>query len=246
MPLEITQTSGKANLAHSRWFIHGPGKIGKSTFASGWPYAFFLATERRLDHIQNLRYTYIGDWKAFKEANQELRNPNYRKAFRTIVVDVIDLIYQYCLDHIKTERDFEHPSDEKYGKGYDLLDSEFKLELFKLLALPYAILFISHTTPREIFTDRGTKTKLTSTLPDRIKKIIYPHMGVIGYMAWDVRQVTQNGQISFIDVPVLHFRGSADYEAGDGEGCLPDQLTCYKDPRKTFQVIAKYYQQGPR
>lgn len=241
--LDIHQTRGRATLAHSRWFIHGPGKIGKSTFASGWPHSFFLSTERRLDHIQNIRYTYMQDWEAFKEVVKELKEQQYRQMFKTIVVDTIDLVYQYCWDFVKEAREFEHPSDEKYGKGYDFLDSEFKLYLFKLLALPYAIIFVSHTTPREIFTERGTKTKLTSTLPDRVKKIIFPHMGVIGYMAWDVQEVKRDGQLQFVDVPIMHFKGSADYEAGDGEGCLPEKLICYRDPRRTFASIQQCYQQ---
>lgn len=243
---EIRQTSGRANLSQARWFIHGPGKVGKSTFASGWPGVFFLATEQRLEHIPNVRYAMISNWSSFKAANEKIRDPGFRQQFRTIVVDVIDLLYQQCLEYVKGARGFEHPSDAGYGKGYDLVDTEFKLEFFKLLAAPYALIFVSHTQVREITTVNGTITRQVSTLPDRIKKIILPHMGVIAYITPEVKEVNQNGQINYIEVPVLKFEGSSTYEAGDGEGCLPPEIPMYRDPRRTFQVIAQYYQRGPR
>jgi len=242
--MNIKSSAGRASLQRGRWMLHGPGKIGKSTCASGWPNNLFLATERRLDHIEGVQYTFIDSWLAFKEVVKELGASTYKKKYEVVTVDVIDHIWHYCIEHVCKRLGIEHQSDEGYGKAWDAVDKEFKSPFFKLLSYPYGLIFISHTQNEEIQSLRGTQTKFTLGLPKRARRIVVPYMGVIGYIDHDDFKIKKDGKTKILHGRSIRFEGDDNVEAADGEGYLPDRVRLYKDASKTYELIKSYYDES--
>lgn len=250
--MKIRVTKGRADLRRSRWFLSGEEKIGKSILASGWPNALFGATEQRHNHIKDAHVVDLVDWNKYKGDDgrtncidfvKQLQSRSFQKEYNTIVIDVVDLTYEWCVIDVCKDRKIEHRSDEGFGKGYDIVDQEYKKWFYELLSLPYGLIFISHTKIVEVNTMHGTKSKLISTLSDRARRIIYPHMGVICMMHYDLVDTSKGAEKSkFINKRVLSFGGNEYLEAGDGEGYLPKRIVCYKDPRDTFDEIEDYYE----
>lgn len=239
--MQIRKTLGKPNLQRGRWLIHGPGKIGKSTFASGFPNNLFLATERRLDHIKDIEYVFVDSWEEFKKIVSELASPAYQRRYEVVTIDVIDNIWVYCVEHVCKRLGIEHQSEESFGKAWDMIDSEFKKTFYKLLSYPYGILIISHSKNETIQTLKGSRNRFVSTLPERARRIIVPHMGVVGYIDYDLFPVVRNGKERWEECRVITFQGNDAVEAGDGEGMLPPKIRLYRDARKTYDIIKRYY-----
>jgi len=239
----IKHTNGQANLQKLRWFLHGPGKVGKSTCASGWPKNLFLASERRLEHIPGVDYAFIDNWKNFKKTVQELSLTKYQKKYEVVTIDVVDHLWSYSVLHTCERLGIEHQSEEGFGKGWDAVDKEFKDVFYKLLSMEYGIIVISHSTMKDVTVGNITKTKRVSTLPERARRIIIPHMGVIGYINFDTIAIKKGGKTKYVDGRTITFHGDEEVEAGDGEGLLPKKIRLYKDAAKTYKAIKAYYDQ---
>lgn len=238
----VSVTKGRAKLERGRWFLHGPGKVGKSTCASGWPGHIFLPTEHRIEHIPNVHHLPINEnWLQFKEQVKWLDSQKQRNNYRTVVVDVIDHLWTYCVAHTCKKLGIDHQSDSGYGKGWDAVDKEFKDVFYRLLSYPYGLIVVSHSTMKEVTTMNSSYMKRVSTLPDRARKMIIPHMGVIGYIDFDTFIINQGGKKRAVPGRSITFQGDEYIEAGDGEGLLPKKLRLYKDATKTYDMIKSYY-----
>lgn len=239
--MKIEHTTGKPSLTQGRWLIHGPGKIGKSTFASGWESPLFLATERRLQHLKGVSFVFIKDWKSFKEIVKELNQSSYSRKYKVIVLDVVDHLWSYCVEHTCKRLGIEHQSEEGFGKGWDAIDKEFKDTFYRLLSYPYGLIVVSHSKVVQIQSLRSSHDKFITTLPERARRIIVPHMGVIGYIDYDELPIVKNGKTRYVKCRTIRFRGTETVEAGDGEGVLPDKLRLFRDAQKTYARIKSYY-----
>lgn len=156
-----------------RWLVYGATKVGKSTFASGFPDPVFLAThDAGLDAL-TVHRVQIADrvdedgnviedaWTRFLHACAELQLG--RHPFKTVVVDVAGTLYRYCAAYVAVARRFEHPGDLAMGKGYDYVNTEFRRVIAKLCSLPYGIVFTAHERIREV---KAGALKSDKIMPD--------------------------------------------------------------------------------
>lgn len=228
MILPTEKTVPTINLSDKIILIHGEPKIGKSTLASQFPDAIFIATEDGLRSIECTQIAVTG-WmtgqdrggRGMREVIQALRGESH--SFKTIVVDTVDLAWAYCDEYVASLYEEKTSADVSYGKGYAALENEFRLAVADILALKLGVVFISHSTVKE---DLKTKSqRVVTTLHDRGRKYIEGAADIILYAT------QENGE------RVIKTKPDPRYVAGDRTGRLPDTL-----PIDYSKIVEHFYQ----
>lgn len=249
--VEIKTSPGKVNVEETGFFFFGVPKWGKTELSAGWPNTIHLVTS--IKEIQKLTVPFIlvNTWKRFRTAVDELVSQdkelrNKYKQYKTIVLDVVDTIYENCEEFEAKELGVKNIKDAGYGKGESRTDVEFRKYFRKLVGSRYGLVLISHWETREVETTKGTVKKNVSTLPPRVRKIILRDVNVIGYCGFEDIEVTdeETGKKITIERRMIRFKASQRFETGDRDGYLPDRLAIRHDKKeyhKTYKKIAEYY-----
>lgn len=147
------------------WTIYGSPKAGKTTFASAFPDALFVATEAGTKFVEvnqitddNGEPTVIKSWQEFKAAIKMIITTQHN--FKTIVIDVVDNAADMCTRYVNAENGWNHESEGAYGMGSALIKREFKTVIDALLTSGLGVVFISHEKQGEK-EDRGVKRQFT-------------------------------------------------------------------------------------
>lgn len=249
--VEVQTAPGKVNVEESGFFFFGVPKWGKTELSAGWPNTIHLVTS--LKEIQKLTVPYIlvNSWKRFARAVDELVSQDKElrkkyKQYKTVVLDVVDTIYENCEEFEAKELGVKNIKDAGYGRGESRTDAEFRKYFRKLVGSRYGLVLISHWEIREVETQHGTVKKNVSTLPPRVRKIILRDINVIGFCSFETMKVIdeETGKKTTIEQRVIRFKPSLRYETGDRDGYLPHKLVIKhkkKQYHKTYKKIVEYY-----
>lgn len=214
MKLPTGKTKPTLDMSKLSMLIYGQPKIGKSTFCSRAEGALFLATEPGLNALETYNVT-IDSWADMLEATDLIAKGKHN--FKTIIIDTIDNLFGMCVDFICQRENIKNIGDLGYGKGYSMLDDEFKRIIFKLARLPYGLIFVSHAQQMEVPSRTGIIQRVVPTLPKRARKVIIGLVDIIGY-ANIITAENQNGQAA--ERRILQFTPTETVEAGDRTGRL--------------------------
>lgn len=217
LPTEKTQP--KNDIRDLVTLIYGPPKIGKSTFCSQADGALFLATESGLNHLEVFQIP-ITTWQEFLSACRALAEGDHQ--FRTVIIDTIDNLYRFCVDHVLHKHGITHQSDLEYGKGYDLVNTEFQKRLTALSLLPYGLMMTSHSVEKEVKTRTGKETRIAPTLPNSARKTVLGMCDLILYA--EMHEIQDSEGVITGYNRVVHTKPTTIYEAGDRSGLLPETL----------------------
>jgi hypothetical protein len=220
----------------------GPPKIGKSTLASGWKNCIFLCTSRKEIKRLKVPYILVNDHKKLIAAVDYLIENRRKLKYKTIVFDFVDAMYNNAQVYICKKLKIEHESEAGYGKGVGMIDNEFKKVFNKVIGSDYGCVFISHLQTKEVQTMHGPVTKTISTLPDRARRIIIPLVSVIGCIDFKtIKFKDDTGKTVYKKKRIISFEPSEFLEAGDRDGYLPEEIPCFENPTKTYELINDYY-----
>jgi len=112
LPTERTKVS--TNAADCKILLYGPPKIGKSTAAARIPGALFIPTEAGLNFLSVAAMPVVETWEGFLETCRVVMNE--RHDYTTLVIDVVDRLYELYAKHIAKEKGKEDISDIGYGE----------------------------------------------------------------------------------------------------------------------------------
>jgi hypothetical protein len=113
-------------------------------------------------------------WETFVEAINELEQGS---DFKTIVVDLIDDVYDSCRAYVCNKNGWEHESDDSF-KAYQICRDEFLRTMKRLMNLPYNIILISHEDTSKDITKRGGD-KVTQVKPNIPEKVAIKLAGMV-------------------------------------------------------------------
>ncbi|HPQ70611.1 MAG TPA: ATP-binding protein [bacterium] len=218
MLLPKQKTEPLTELSDFNIFCYGHPKGGKSTWASGFPNAIFLATEAGLNALSTYQVN-IDCWEKLLEACNELASGNHD--FKNIIVDTVDNAWFYCRRYICEKHKVDFEGDLSYGKGHSLVLNEFTRVINKMSMLDFGLILISHATVQEIQTRTGPKHKTVPSLPEKPRKLILGLADMILYC--DLETVSgPDGKQSIRRV--MRTQPHPGYEAGDRTGRLPEVI----------------------
>lgn len=174
-------------------WIYGSPFSGKTTFANHFPDPIMLNTDGNIKFV-DAPYISIRDevkkngrmterkmaWEIFKEVIGELELKE--NTFKTIVVDLLEDVYEHCRRFICNERGWDHESDDSF-KAYDIVRSEFLNTMKRLMNLDYEnIVLISHLDTGKDITKKGGD-KITKIAPNINEKIANKVAGMVDIVA---------------------------------------------------------------
>ena len=160
-------------------------KTGKSTFGSQLPRALFMNFEQGTNALAGIKSQPILRWTDAKKVLTQLRKPQAKEIFDTIVVDTASIAWQLCEKYICQRENVDSIRDVPWGQGWNMLRQEFSEFWREITLLGFGILFIAHSKdkPTEMRNEDGEAiTAVCPDLPNQCYTIINSIVDIIGYL----------------------------------------------------------------
>lgn len=174
-------------------WIYGVPFCGKTTFANAFPDPLMLNTDGNIKFV-DAPYIRIKDevrvegrqtkrtlaWDVFKDTISELEKKE--NTFRTIVVDLLEDLYEHCRLYMYQQMGITHESDDSF-RAWDKVRGEFLNTLKRLMNLDYEnIILISHEDASKDITRKGGD-KITAIKPNLQEKVANKVAGMVDVVA---------------------------------------------------------------
>lgn len=198
MILPSTQRRTLTSEGRKKIWIYGAPFSGKTTFVDKAPNPLNLNTDGNIGYV-TMPYIPIRDevkadgritrrtfaWEIFKDAITELEKK--QNDFKTIVVDLLEDTREMCRVYEYDKHNIEHESDAGYGKGWDIIKTEYLSTMRRLFSLDYEnIVVISHEVVSEIKKRNGQSiTKIAPNLPENIANKIAGMVDIVARVVVD-------------------------------------------------------------
>lgn len=191
-------------------YVYGQPNIGKTTFANQFPDALMINTDGNYKYVNSPVITISGEnaWVDFIDTIKELSKQN--NTYRTIVVDLVEDIYQYCRAYYCKQWHIEHESDlGGYSKGYDIIRNAFLIALRTLANCNYNLVLISHEDSETIKSRTGKESTLIKpALTDKVSKKVQGMLEITGRITVELDENDN-------EVRILHLTSSSDQVGGN-------------------------------
>lgn len=165
--------------------LYGQAKSGKTSMSAMWPKPLLCAFEKGYNALVGVRPADITSWADFKSICRQLKKPEAKEVYETIVIDTVAIAYALCEKYILAREGVQAIGDIGYGKGWGMLKDEFETTFRELTQLGYAIVFIAHskTKKTEYVDDEGNELEaLAPDLTNAAYQIVNRMVDVIGYI----------------------------------------------------------------
>ena len=174
-------------------WLYGVPFSGKTTFANAFPDPLMLNTDGNIKFV-DAPYIAIRDevtmngrmtnkklaWVVFKDVVAELEKK--QNTFKTIVVDLLEDLYEHCRLFMYQEMGITHESDDSF-RAWDKVRTEFLSTMKRLMNLDYEnIILISHEDSTKDITKKGGD-KVTSIKPNIQDKVANKVAGMVDIVA---------------------------------------------------------------
>lgn len=174
-------------------WVYGAPFSGKTFFANSFPDPLMLNTDGNIKFIDAPYIAICGTvtvegrltkrllaYEVFTDAVAELEKK--QNDFKTIVVDLLEDVYEACRVFICERQGWKHESDDSF-RAWDMVRSEFLNTLKRLMALDYEnIVLISHEDRTRDLT-RKTGDKISSIKPNLADKVANKVAGMVDLVA---------------------------------------------------------------
>lgn len=164
-------------------FIYGPQKIGKTTFGSKMPGHLILAFERGYNALPGVMALDITTWGEMKQTVRELKKPEIKEKYKSIIIDTADVAAEACQKYICNQLGIENIGDGGWTvNGWAKYKKEFEETFRTLTQLGYAVVFISHDKEKTIKPQNGAEyQQIGSSMQSSALSIIENMSDIIGY-----------------------------------------------------------------
>lgn len=155
--LNIQPNKVSRDLSGYMTYLYAPGGAGKTTFGSQMPSPLILAAEKGYSAIPGVMAQDIDSWTTMRQVIRELKKPEVKATFKTLVIDTVDVLSQLCEKYICNQLGIENIGDGGWTvNGWAKVKREWE-ETFRTLSMEgYAILFISHCKDKTFTRKNGT------------------------------------------------------------------------------------------
>lgn len=161
----------------------------------------------------------INTWGEFLKTLRDLKKPEAKELYETIIIDTADIAFSLCEKYICSQNDVESIGDIPYGKGYSLVADEFDTKLRSIVQMNFGLVLISHAQDKNFKDEQEQEyQKIVPTLPNKAQTIVSRLCDIIGYS----RSV--NNPETGASETRLFMRGTPRYVAGSRFKHTPDSI----------------------
>lgn len=185
--LGLTPNKVSRDLSGYITYIYGPGGAGKTTFGVQAPGALLLAFERGYNALPGVLAQDITTWGQMKEVLRELKKPEVKAAFKTIIVDTVDIASVLCEKYICSQLGIENIGDGGWStNGWAKVKREWE-QTFRAITMDgYAVIFISHAKDKTFKPKNGNEyNQIVPSCSTAYNEIIKNMADIMGYISVD-------------------------------------------------------------
>lgn len=174
-------------------YLYGAPFSGKTYLANQFPDVLFLSTDGNYTQLPGGIPPHIDiknevkmegrlkkiklAWAVFKEVIDELEKKE--NDFKSLVLDLTEDVYEACRIYKYGEMGIQHESDAGYGKGWDMIKTEYLSTMKRFMGLDYEnIILISHEDTSKDLTKRSGD-KITTIRPNINEKVASKLAGMV-------------------------------------------------------------------
>lgn len=163
--------------------LYGPAKVGKTTFGTQMPGHLLLAFERGYNALPGAMAQDIQTWAIFKQVVKQLKTPEAKEKFQSLIVDTVDFAADACQKYVCNQLGIENIGDGGWtNNGWAKYKKEFEGTFRELTQLGYAIIFISHDKEKTVKLKNGAEyQQIGSSLQSSALSIVENMCDIIGY-----------------------------------------------------------------
>lgn len=161
-------------------WVYGEPNIGKTTFANQFPDALMINTDGNIKYVDSPAVNLIGDgksdpWENFVNYVDEFLKGEH--TYKTLVIDLVEDVYQYCRTYYCKKLKIEHEGDLGFAKGYDIVRNGFLYPFRKIANSEYNLVLISHESATVVKDRVGRETTVYS--PNITEKVARKIAGMV-------------------------------------------------------------------
>jgi hypothetical protein len=165
------------------------GKVGKTTFGSKMPGALILAFEKGYNALPNVYAQDVTSWSEMKMALRELKKPEVKEIFHSVIIDTVDIAAAACEKYIISQAGVDTLNQIPYGQGWTRVKREMEDTFRAVTQQGYAVLFISHDKDKTFTRQDGTTyNQIVPTLGNSYNEIVKDMVDIYGYAHVVVRE----------------------------------------------------------
>jgi hypothetical protein len=206
------------DLSEKSFLIYGDKKSGKTSNAVKFPKPLLIGFEKGWNAISGVKAQPISSWSDYKTIIKQLKNPNAKNVYKTIIMDTADIAYDLCEKYICGLEGVAHLDDTPNKRGYKLVEKEFESTIIEIIKLGFTFVAISHSETTQMKDEKGEKyEKIIPTVNKRGLKVIARTVDIIGYSK--SKSLEDGSKKTY-----LLLRGSQYYEAGSRWKYTPEYI----------------------
>jgi AAA domain len=177
--------------------VYGAEGRGKTTLASKLPDAVWFLLEQGLP--RGVTVASMQSVNSFEGVLNGLRYlANEEHPYKALVVDTLDALEPYVLEHVCAQHNWKNIEQPSYGKGWLMADDTWRRFLNGLNIVrnkrDMTIVLTAHATIERIDDPRvATYTSYQPKLHKRARALMMDACDIIGFLSEDLRVVTDDG-----------------------------------------------------
>lgn len=189
MALPTKKSEKETHHLKKKYLWYGDPKSGKTTTAANFGdkenKMLFFCSEPGHSFVEiykweNANGQQPSNWMDFVECCRELYKTDNHD-FKLLVIDTVDILWNWCTDYICTMHDITHLSELGFGKGYQAVNAEFSKICNGLGQKGVGFIFISHKKEYEVQIGPTKQSCINTTLPAGAQKFIHGFVDYIWY-----------------------------------------------------------------
>lgn len=166
------------------FWIYADSYVGKSTFVDKLDDLLFINTDGNIDNTTSPVISIKDDvevtgritkrtlaWDKFLDVILELEKKE--NEFNRIAIDLVEDLYEHCRLYTYNKLGIQHEQDAGFGKGWDMVRTEFLSTMKRLKNIGYQIIYISKEIQTEInLKNGGSISTFKPNINDRVANVL--------------------------------------------------------------------------
>lgn len=174
--------------------IYGKSKSGKTSFAVQAPRTLTCAFELGLNALSGQYYVPMPKWADFKKVLSQLRKPQAKEMYDTIVIDTATWAYDLCEKYVCQRENVSSIREIPWGQGWGMVKKEFSEALREITMLGFGVILICHDKEKSTDMHDEDGNPITMVEPDgprQMREVIDALVDIIGYIGTEFDPVTK-------------------------------------------------------
>lgn len=197
--------------------LYGEPKTGKTTFATQAPKALLVAFERGYNALPGVKAVDVTTWDKFKQVVVQLRKPEARELYDTIVIDTVGIAGDLAEQYVCAQNGVPSIDQVPYGQGWGLLTKEMDKTFRSITMMGYGLIFLAHSKTKNVGTMDNEILSYAPEMSKRTRGVVNGLVDVIGYIH---QQFDEDGN----SVRTLITRETPLIKAGSRFKSLPSEI----------------------